>query len=198
MGEIIDRFLPTADVRERHEVLVHAPAELVFDVAEHFELHSVPLIRAIFWLRAKLLGGRYERPQRGLVEETLSLGWGKLAYTPGRALVMGAVTQPWVGDVKFRTIPSDAFAGFLEPDLVKIVWTLEAEPLGPELTRYRTQTRALPTDEPARQKFKGYWRKFSIGIRMIRWLSVPAVKREAERRWKIRSAARGSEAHGRV
>ena len=57
MGETIDRFLPTADVRERHEVLVHAPAELVFDVAEHFELHSVPLIRAIFWMRAKLSEG---------------------------------------------------------------------------------------------------------------------------------------------
>jgi GTP cyclohydrolase II len=42
----------------------------------------------------------------------------------------------------------------------------------------------LATDGNARAKFKAYWRKFGIGILMIRWLAVPAIKRDAERRYK--------------
>jgi hypothetical protein len=141
-------------------------------------------VRAIFWLRSKLLGARYERLHEGLVQETLRIGWGKLSYTPGRELVMGSVTQPWLGAVKFRAIAPGTFAAFNEPDLVKIVWTLEAEPLSPDLTRFRTQTRAVSTDEGARKKFRAYWRKFWIGIVMIRRLTVPAVKKEAERQYK--------------
>ena len=183
MSESIDAFIPAGEVRERHETLVHAPAGLVFEVAERFELESIPVVHAIFWLRAKLLGARHERIHKGLVEETLGIGWGKLTYTSGRELVMGAVTQPWIGEVKFRALPPDEFAAFAEPDFVKIAWTLEAEPLGAALTRFRTQTRVEPTGESARRKFKSYWRKFGIGILMIRWLCVPAMKREAERRW---------------
>jgi hypothetical protein len=187
VSETIDRFLPEADVRERWEAVVHAPAWLLFDVAEHFEIESIPLVRAIFWLRAKLLGGRYERLHRGLVEETLEIGWGRLASTPGRELVMGSVTQPWFGDVKFRALPPRDFVAFQEPDQVKIVWTIEAEPLGPDVARFRTQTRVLAIGQEARQKFRIYWRKFGVGIRLIRWLVVPAVKREAERRFRSMS-----------
>ncbi len=187
MSESIDRFIYRPDVRERHETIVRAPAELVFEVAEHFNLESIPLVRAIFHLRARLLGARYVRMKKGLVEETTRMGWGRLAYTPNREIVMGAVTQPWIGEVKFRSVPPDRFASFDEPDLVKIVWTLEAEPLGPALTRFSTETRVLATDDGARAKFKVYWKKFGIGILMIRWLVVPAVRREAERQYKAES-----------
>ena len=44
---------------------------------------------------------------------------------------MGAVTQPWRAEVTFRGIDPDVFAGFAEPGYAKIVWTLEAAPLGP-------------------------------------------------------------------
>jgi hypothetical protein len=182
----IDRFIPAPDVRLAHETLVHAPAALVFDVAEHFEMDSLPVVRTMFWLRAKLLRGRYEREpmQKGLVEAMLGLGWAMLAYTPGRELVMGSVTQPWLGEVNFRAVAAGSFAALSEPRLVKIAWTLEAEPLGPELTRFRTETRVLATDEDARTRFRTYWRKFGIGIVLIRWLIVPALRKKAEWRYK--------------
>jgi len=94
MSGTIDRFIPAADVGERHETLIRTPAAFAFGVAEQFHLQSVPVVRATFWLRAKLLGARHEPLRKGLVEETLGMGWGKLAYTPGRELVMGAVTEP--------------------------------------------------------------------------------------------------------
>lgn len=185
MSKSIDRFISNADVRERHETIVRAPAELVFEVAEHFNLESIPLVHAIFWLRARLLGAPYARMKKGLVEGMMEIGWGRLAYMPNHEIVMGAVTQPWFGEVKFRSIPPDRFASFDEPDLVKIVWTLEADPLGPAFTRFSTETRVLATDDGARAKFKAYWKKFGIGILMIRWLMLPAVRREAERRYKV-------------
>ena len=182
---LIEQFIPQADYRERHETIVHAPADVVFDVAQQFDLQSIPLVRAIFWLRAKLLGA--QRPPAGLfatglVAETKSLGWGELAFEPGRELVMGAIAQPWKADVKFSAVPPDQFLAFAEPDLVKIVWTLEAEPRGTAETMFRTETRVLATDEQARRKFRRYWRFFGIGIVLIRWLLLPALRREAERR----------------
>jgi hypothetical protein len=182
---LIEQFMPQADYRERHETIVRAPADVVFDVARHFNLQSIPLVRAIFWLRAKLLGARQPAADlfaKGLVAETQALGWGELAFEPGRELVMGAAAQPWKADVTFRAVPADRFLEFAEPDLVKIVWTLEVEPRGQGRTLFRTETRVLATDDAARRKFRRYWRFFGIGIVMIRWLVLPALRRVAEQR----------------
>ena len=48
---------------------------------------------------------------------------------PGREVVFGAVTQPWVTNVVFRALPPHEFAAFKEPGFVKIVWTLHAAPI---------------------------------------------------------------------
>jgi hypothetical protein len=90
----------------------------------------------------------------GLVAETRSLGWGTLVEVPDRLHLAGAVCQPWVGNVVFTPIPPERFASYSQPDMVKIVWTLEAEPLGAERTRLATETRVEPTDLAARRKFR--------------------------------------------
>jgi hypothetical protein len=181
----LDRFMPRPDVRERHEGLINAPATLVFDVAMQLDPQAIPLVRAIFWLRGKFMGATaVARKPQGLVAETMSLGWGVLSHRQGRELVMGAVARPWEADVTFRGVAAEQFAEFAEPDLVKIAWTLEAEPLGEGLTRFGTETRALATDAAARTKFMRYWRVARFGIVLIRWLLLPAVRREAERRYR--------------
>jgi hypothetical protein len=97
---------------------------------------------------------------------------------------MGAVTRPWEANVRFTAVEPERFADFAAPGLVKIVWTLEAEPLGAALTRLRTETRVQPTDPEARRRFRRYWRWFGRGIVLIRWLLLPAIRREAERRFR--------------
>ncbi len=181
---LINWFMPVALVTERHETLVRAPADIVLSVAKTFDMQSVLLIRAIIWMRGKILGATplpVRRPQ-GLVAETLGMGWGVLAERSGRELVVGAVTQPWQADVKFTAVAPDRFAAFAEPGLVKIAWTLEVDPLGPSLTRFRTETRAVATDGTAQRRFLRYWRWAGIGMVAIRWLLLPALRREAERR----------------
>ena len=76
------------------------------------------------------------------------------------------------------------FAAYAEPDQVKIAWTLEAEELAPGITRFAQETRAVATDAEARAKFRRYWRWARFGIVAIRLLLLPAVRREAERRWE--------------
>lgn len=181
----LDRFMPQPDVRERHEGLIKAPAALVFDVAMQLDPQAIPLVRAIFWLRGKVMGATpVTRTPQGLVAETMSLGWGVLSHRQGRELVMGAVTRPWQANVTFRSVAAEQFAEFAEPDLVKIAWTLEAEPMGHALTRFGTETRALATDAAAKTKFMRYWRLARFGIVLIRWLMLPAIRREAERRYR--------------
>jgi hypothetical protein len=185
-ARILDRFIPHPDAGGRHEITIHAPAAFVLNIARNYDIESVALVHAIFWLRAKLLGAPLpaERPQTGLVANMEELGWRCLAEEAGHFYMAGAVCRPWLPDVVFAAIPPELFAVYTAPDQVKIAWTIEAEPLGPALTRFATETRAAATDDQSRIKFRRYWRKFGIGIVLIRRLLLPAVRREAERQWK--------------
>ena len=186
MENPLDRFLPETDVRERHEITVHAPPAIVMEAARTLSFRSIPLVRAIFWLRGRILGARPDSPEwsRGFVEEALAAGWVALHEESGRCFVAGASCRPWIPDVVFAPIPPDRFRAYSEPDRVKIAWMLQAKPLTGGDTRFITETRATATDTQAREKFLRYWRHFGAGIVFIRLLLLPAVRREAERRYR--------------
>jgi len=181
MSITVARFIADPDIRERFERRVKASPELVMRTAYEFDMQSIRLIRLIINARKFILGGSTEKRQNvGLVEETRKLGWGTLVEVPGRLLICGAVCQPWFGDVKFTPIPADEFAAFNEPDQVKIVWSLEAEEIEPDLTLFAHEVRAVATNDEARRKFLRYWRWARFGIIAIRLLLLPAIKRKAE------------------
>ena len=119
---------------------------------------------------------------RGLLAETLAIGWGVLAEVPDREIVVGAVTQPWEPVVTFHSLPPEEFAAFDEPGYAKIVWTLAADPLGPNESMFITRTRVATTDSMARERFRRYWAAFSPGILIIRFEGLRLVKAEAQRR----------------
>jgi hypothetical protein len=182
---LLDQFMPKYEIGERHKVRVRAPAEIALSVAAEIDLESSGLIRGIFKAREWLLRSvrtEMKRP-RGLLEQTMSLGWGVLAERPGREIVLGCATKPWEANPVFRTLRPDEFAAFSEPDYVKIAWTLRADPVGSGCSIFRTETRAVATDGAARKKFRRYWSFLSPGIILIRAAMLPAVKAEAERRW---------------
>ena len=185
----LDRFMRGPLVRERHETSVHAPADVVYAVVREFDLQSLPAVRAIFWLRAHVMRGEWpHRVPRGFLEETRALGWGVLAEVPDRLYVAGAACQPWKANVTFVPIAPDRFRDYAEPEMVKIAWTMETEPEGPTWTRLATETRVLATDTAARRRFRRYWLAVRAGIVTIRRASLPAIRREAERRWRAQCA----------
>jgi hypothetical protein len=185
MPSPLDSFIPNPDIRERFHTTINAPPSLVMDVAASFDLQSLALVRLTFRLRQWLMRGPPSPPQRspGLLVEMRGLGWEVLLEVPGRLVVCGAACRPWLADPGFTPVPAEHFAAYAEPSMVKIGWTLEVESLGPAVTRFAHETRAVATDAEARARFRRYWRWARVGIIGIRLLLMPAIRRAAERRW---------------
>ncbi len=183
--------MPTYDVAERHHVRVAAPAEVTLKAATEMDLQRSAIVRGIFKAREWIMRGHPTRDQevRAFLPQMRAIGWGVLAEIPGREIVMGAVTRPWMADVVFRPLPPQEFAAFHEPDYVKIVWTLRADSLGAAESIFRTETRVVTTDPAARAKFRRYWSFMSPGIILIRWMSLGPLKADAERRARVATAA---------
>jgi hypothetical protein len=180
---LLDRFMPTYDIAERHHIRVDAPADITFAAACETDLMQSGVARAIFKAREVILRSEpddADRP-RGVLALMTSIGWGVLTVEPGREVVVGAVTKPWEANVVFRALPPEEFAAFHEPGYVKIAWTLRADPTGATESIFRTETRAVATDATARTKFRRYWSFLSPGIIAIRWVALKPVKIEAER-----------------
>jgi hypothetical protein len=74
-----------------------------------------------------------------------------------------------------------------------IVWTLAVEPLGPDASVFRTETRVATIDAASRERFRRYWAVFSAGSLLVRRELSRLVKGEAERR--IRAASGGVASH---
>ena len=181
---LLDRFMPKFDAREQHQVTVRAPVEVTFATARELDLRRSALVRGLFRARQLLMGGRAApaSTEGPFLDQVQALGWRVLAGEPGRNLVLGAVTQPWVADVVFRGLAPEEFAEFQEPGYVKIAWTLEVAPLSQGRSLFRSETRAVATDPAARARFRRYWTLTSPGIELIRWEMLRLLKYEAERR----------------
>jgi hypothetical protein len=181
---LLDRFIPEYEVAERHHVRVAAPAEIALSAAAEMDFRQSAIVRAIFRSRELILGSGPKEAvlPRALLTQAKALGWGLLAEIPGREIVVGAVTKPWMANVVFRALPPQEFAAFQEPGYVKIVWTLRADPIAATESVVRTETRVATTDPTARAKFRQYWSFVSLGTVLIRKISLGLVKKEAERR----------------
>jgi len=178
---LLDQFMPEYEVAERHHVRVAAPAAMTLSAASDTDLQQSTIVRAIFRARELLLGAEpdVETRPKGLLAQMRSLGWRVLVEDPGREIVVGAVTQPWLPNVVFRGLPPEEFRAFQEPGYVKIAWTLRADPVGEAESIFRTETRVTTTDQTARMKFRWYWARFSPGIVLIRRLMLGLLKRSA-------------------
>lgn len=181
--DLLDRFMPVYEVVERHQVVVAAPAAITLLAAKYGNLDESAIVRSIFKARSLLLGAATPATEAGgtLLTRMRALGWGVLADVPDREVIVGAVTQPWLPNVTFRTVKPEEFTTFREPGYVKIVWTLRADSIDADTSIFRTETRVATTDVEARRKFRWYWARFSPGIALIRRVMVQAVKRDAAR-----------------
>lgn len=184
MDALLDCFIPTYEVAERHHVRVAAPAETTFSAACDMDLQHSAVVRAIFGARQLILGGKSVEKSSSLdlVAQAKAWGWGVLAEVHGREIVFGEAKQPWLANPVFRALPPDEFEAFHEPGYVKIAWTLRVDPIDAAKSVFRTETRVATTDPTSRAKFRRYWALLSPGIKLVRWISLGPLKAEAERR----------------
>ncbi len=180
---LLDRFMPVYEVREVHQTRIDAPPWVTYAVAEALDFQESTLVKAIFKGRELVMRAKPQpRKPQSFLSEVRSLGWRMLDEEPGHHLVMGAVTQPWKADVKFRGLEPEEFAAFNEPGFAKIVWTIAAEPNGASGSTFRTETRVITTDADARRRFRRYWTMVSPGVVLIRHEMLRLVRQKAERR----------------
>jgi hypothetical protein len=183
-ASLLDHFIPAPDIVSAHHIEIAAPPAIVLESAKQLRLLDSVAVRSLFRLREMALGGEPDsrtHPE-ALLDQLLSIGWVVLAETPGREIVLGAVTKPWKASPEFRSVPAGEFAAFAEPDHVKIAFTLRAEPSGDGRSLFKSETRAVATDEEARTKFRRYWSYVAPGVGLIRLAMLRPVKCEAERR----------------
>ena len=181
---LLERWLPVYDVVERHHVRVAAPPAITLAAAREMNLFAMPGIRQIFDVRACAMGVVPDRADRpgGLLAQVTAIGWRVLAEVPDREVLVGAVTRPWEPNPVFTGMDAAAFAACATPESVKIAWTLRADPDGEGGSIFRTETRAVATDDAARARFRRYWALVSPGVFLIRRLSLAPLKADAERR----------------
>jgi hypothetical protein len=182
--DLLDRFIPAPEVVEHHHIAIAAPPDLVLDSAKQMRLLDSPWVRGVIKVREWMLGGTPDtRPHpEPLLEQMQSIGWVILAERPGREIVMGAATMPWLANPVFRSIAAGEFESFREPGYVKIAWSLRVEPDGDFRTMFHTETRVSTTDPQARERFRRYWSFVAPGVELIRIAMLRPLKREAERR----------------
>ena len=181
---LLDRFIPSPEVSEHHQIAIHAPADIVMSTAKEMELLKSPVVKAIIKAREFVLGGEPDRRPHpdALIDQMLSIGWVILAEMPGREIVLGSVTKPWDASPVFRSVPAEAFKDFNEPGYVKIAWTLRADPVDANHSVFHTETRVCTTDDEARRRFRNYWSFVAPGVEVIRIAMLRPLRRAAEAR----------------
>lgn len=182
---LIERYLPTYDVRDYHEAQVATPAATAYAVLRSLDLTQSWTVQALFAIRS--LPGRLcgrtppPLPSGTFLEQTLAIGWVVLEEEPGQELVAGAVTQPWKPVVTFRGLPPAEFLRFAQPGFTKIVWAIAARPVTPDVSVMSLETRVLATDPASRRKFRLYWCIVSPGVRLLRRVALHLARRELNR-----------------
>jgi hypothetical protein len=180
---LIDRFMPTFDVVERHAVIVRASPDEAFGAIRRIDLARSLPVRALVALRGlpALIRGRSSRRRSWTLDDIIEAGFVLLAEEPRVELVLGVVGRFWkpAGDV--IRVRAEDFTAFDRPGLAKGTWNFRVEPVGEGLVRVTTETRVVCTDQASRRSFLRYWRVIGPFSGFIRSRALSLVRTEAER-----------------
>jgi hypothetical protein len=181
---LIDRFLPTYDEIEHHEMTVDAPPGGTYRAVKELDLARSPVVLALLFVRGipTLFTGAVKPKRRLGLEEILDAGFVVLAEEPGRELVLGIVGKFWRLTSGVHRIDADDFTGFGAPGFAKAAWNFLVSERSGGGSTVVTETRVVCTDAESRRKFARYWRLIGPFSAVIRRVLLRGIKREAESR----------------
>lgn len=181
---LIDTFLLTFDVTERHHLDIHAPIEKVYAAVRELDVSQSRLIRALFMLRglpAFMFSRRRTQQPLGLnLSALLKSGFVLLAETPPREIVLGLIGKFWTASGCIQKLTTGEFQNFTTPGFAKTVWNFFLEPQANGVTRLHTETRILCLDAASRRRFRFYWLFIRPFSGLIRMEALRAIKQTAE------------------
>jgi hypothetical protein len=181
---LIDDFMPTFDVSERHHALVMAPADQAYAAARKVDLARSKVVRGLFAARG--LPGLVRHRRRGsprsmTPDDLMAAGFVWLGEEAGREFVLGLVGSFWKPTGAIIRIDPSEFAAFAEPGKAKAAWNFRVIPDGEDRSFVVTETRVRVPDEPSRRKFVLYWAVIGPFSGVIRKQGLALIKSDAER-----------------
>ena len=192
---LIDAWLPTYDVRERHRTRVRATAEATYAALHEVDFGALPLARLLMGVRTlpaalrrgragvRELRERAGRPPRPTLRALDGHGFGLLEERPPTALVIGVEGSFWRTDGALCEVSPERFrAGPPAPGTARAAWDFTVRPLGDGTVELATETRVLCADDAARRRFRLYWTIVRPGSGIIRRVMLREVRRIAEGR----------------
>lgn len=172
---LIDEYLPTYDVRERHDIEVRAPVERVYRAVRQLDIGDARLTRLLFRLRG------LPCPPRFTFDDFLKMRFILLGERPNEELLLGLIGRFWTLAGELRRLEPEEFADFNERDYAKAAWNFSLTQQANGVVSLATETRVSCTDGASRMKFRLYWTVVGTFSGIVRREMLQIIKRNAER-----------------
>lgn len=173
-GSRLREALPNAQFGERHQAVLDAPCDLVWEALHRMSWSDLAIAKPLVFVR---------RPTTGRLGATCMETFaraGLLMEVPGEEVTMLLIGKPWSAVPRSRTATSvDQVRRFAEPGWLKygMDWQLRALPDG--RTFVVTHTLCEPTDIRARRRFGAYWTAIRAFSGLVRRDMLHALERLA-------------------
>lgn len=173
---LIDEFLPHYQIRKEHEIIVNSSENEVYQAVLSLDMSRSVWIKALFRFR-------------GLPESALTLiglqnaGFTMLGQNPGQELLLGLAGQFWTPAGELQKLTPAAFKSFDRKGYAKAAWNFSLEPVHPDKTKVKTETRIYCSGRKSYRKFRIYWLMIRPFSSWIRKESLKIIKRESENRF---------------
>ena len=182
---LIDEYLPTYDVVERHQIDINVPVGTVYAAVRALDLNDSPVIRWLFTLRElpALLFSRQKRAERRALtlDRLMEVGFILLGERPQHELLLGAVGRFWTPSGDLQHLAIEGFRNFERPGYAKVAWNFSVSERTDDVTRLATETRAYCLDGGTRRWFRLYWLLIGPFSALTRKEMLRVIKRKAER-----------------
>jgi hypothetical protein len=183
---LLDEVLPRFDASERHDIVVAAPPEVVFEAIKDVTVRDVRLMTPLMAVRGlpRLVKRRRRlrrlRSSPPVLRRLLEVGFVQLGERPGAEIVVGAVGRFWrpAGNRPISVPTREEFLSFAEPGYAKAAMAFLVRPEG-DRSRVVTETRIVGTSPDATRAFLRYWRVIRPGSGAIRRSWLAAIRRRA-------------------
>lgn len=175
---LIDDFLPSYDVRERHQVAVRAPVVDVYAAIRRLDIGRAKLSMLLFRLRGLPAG--VSAPPRFTLDDFLKMRFIILGERPNEELLLGLVGRFWTPSGGLLRLDAEGFRDFSEPGYAKAAWNFTVAEQLSGAALLRTETRVYCLDDSSRRRFRLYWLFVGAFSGLIRREVLRSVKRSAE------------------
>ncbi len=103
---LIDEYLPIYDVRDRHDVEVHAPVERIYGAVRAMDISEARVTRLLFRLRG------LPSPPRFTLDDFLKMRFILLGERTDEELLLGLVGKFWTPAGELRLLTRGEFKNF--------------------------------------------------------------------------------------